>query len=590
MGANDIRNIVLALRAEGYAMLPSGGGAEGKSPLVPWSAYQKGLPSEAETRTWMRLRNPVLWGIVTGERSSVVIVDCDPGADLTIMDGLEPHVETPRGGSHYWFEHPGEPVKTCAGILPKIDIRGDGGFANVVGVNPKTGGKYIIKIMPARDKLYSWDRMPKLILEAMEKGRQPEAKPDEPGELIPKGKRNEWLFSRACGYRAKGDSEEAIFQKVKIDYEQRCVHDPPMDDKELRASCHSAAKYDPKTGSPEELRRLDEIETREVEWLWNPYIPLGKLTLLEGDPGEGKSWISLAIATRITLEDLGGPANVLIASAEDDFDDTIRPRLEELGANLGLVYAIEEAFTLGSKKGLNDDAFDLLEKHLREKEPSLVIIDPLTAYLGSGVDMHRQNETRPVMARLASLAREYNCAILLIRHINKGGSAKPIYRGMGSIDFTASARSVLLAGHVDREDGSMERALVHIKSNLAPLGSPIGFILGHPFQWTDSTLTANEILNQPIGGGKKTDEAVALIRDLLAGNEAVPANEIFAAAKEAGISQRTMKAAKKILHVKSGKKDKEWHWYLPKGKELPPDIEPIATVKDGRLSVNLDAI
>jgi hypothetical protein len=372
-----------------------------------------------------------------------------------------------------------------------------------------------------------------------------------------------------------------------------CV--PPLDKKESASTWEKSlagwAKKESETDAePEELRRLDEIEVKEVEWLWYPYLPLGKLTMLEGDPGEGKSWISLAIATRITLGDIGGPANILIASSEDDFDDTIRPRLEELGANLGLIFAIEEAFTLGSKKGLNDGAFKLLKKHLREKEPSLVIIDPLTAYLGSGIDMHRQNETRPVMARLAGLAREYKCAILLIRHINKGGSTKAIYRGMGSIDFTASARSVLLAGHVDHEDGSMERALVHIKSNLAPLGPPIGYVLGHPFQWTDSTLTANEILNQPIGGGKKADEAKALIRDLLADREAMPAKEIFAAAKEAGISERTMKDAKKMLHVKSAKKDKEWHWYLPKGKETPPGLEPIVTVKDGVISANLDAM
>jgi hypothetical protein len=232
----------------------------------------------------------------------------------------------------------------------------------------------------------------------------------------------------------------------------------------------------------------------------------------------------------------------------------------------------------------------MLGKHLREKEPILLIIDPLTAYLGGSVDMHRQNETRPILARLAGLAREYKCAMLLVRHINKGGGTKAIYRGMGSIDFTASARSVLLAGHVDHDDGSMERALVHIKSNLAPLGPPIGYVLGHPFEWTTSTLTANDILNEPIGRGKKTDEAVDLIRTLLAGDEAVPAKEVFAAGKEAGISERTMKEAKKKLHVKSGKKDKKWAWYLPKGKERPSDLEPLVEVKDGIIKVDLDAI
>ena len=584
---DNIRDIVLKLHREGYSMIPSGKGEDGKHPAVEWAPYQEKQPSEDAFRGWLRQENRKLWGIVAGEISDVVIVDVDLGADQAIMNGFEPHVKTPRGGGHYWFEHPGKPVKTCAGILPKIDIRGDGGFANVVGKNPKTGKEYIIKIMPTRDRLYKWEQMPKAILEAMEKGK--ERVEPEPGELIPEGKRDSTLASLAGSMRKRGMTQDEIETALARVNQDRCK--PPLEDEQVAKIARSVSRYEPdEVISAKELRRLDEIETRAIDWLWEPYIPLGKLTMLEGDPGEGKSWISLAIATRITLEELGGPANVLIASAEDDYDDTIRPRLEELGANLGLIYAIEETFTLGSKKGLNDDAFEMLEKHLREKEPSLVIIDPLTAFLGGSIDMHRQNETRPVMAKLASLAREHNCAILLIRHINKGGGMKPIYRGMGSIDFTASARSVLLAGHIDHEDGSMERALVHIKSNLAPLGPPIGYILGHPFEWTTSTLTASDILDQPTGKGKKTDEAVALIRDLLTDEKAVPANEIFAAAKEAGISQRTMKDAKKMLRVKSGKKNDEWHWYLPKGKERPPDLEPMAIVKDGRIKVDLDAV
>ncbi len=582
----DLSSIVRKLRASDLCGIPSGGGDDGKRPLVDWKKYQTRLPTDSEYNTWFYKLKPSLWGIVTGNISGVVVVDVDPGADLFIMGDLKRHVRTPRGGGHYYFRHPGHHVKTQVGILPGIDIRGDGGFANIVGTNPVLGGEYQIEVMPELGNVHPWSQMPKPILEAMVSKETP-SKEAEPGEAIPEGKRDSTLTRIGGAARRIGATEPEILALLLKVNQDRCQ--PPLENEQVAKIARSVSKYEPEANAaPEELRSLDEIETKEVDWLWKPYLPLGKLTMLEGDPGEGKSWISLAIATRITLEDLGGPANILIASAEDDFDDTIRPRLEELGANLGLIYAIEEAFTLGSKKGLDDDAFEMLETHLREREPSLVIIDPLTAYLGSGVDMHRQNETRPVMARLAKLARDHSCAILLIRHINKGGSMKAIYRGMGSIDFTASARSVLLAGHVDHEDGSMERALVHIKSNLAPLGSPIGYILGHPFQWTDSTLTASEILNQPIGGGKKMDEAKVLIRDLLTGNEAVAAKEIFAAGKEAGISERTMKDAKRMLHAKSGKKNKEWHWYLT--KERPSDLEPMATVKNGRISVDLDAI
>ena len=210
----NIRDIVLKLHREGYSMIPSGKGAEGKSPSVSWEAYQKELPSEGEIRAWMRLRNPPLWGLVTGEASGVVIVDTDPGANQATMNGLEPHVKTPRGGGHYWFEYPGKPVKTCVGILPKIDIRGDGGFANVVGVNPKAGGEYAINIMPTRDKLYKWEQMPKPILEAMEKGKE-RAEP-EPGEPIPKGERDSTLISLAGSMRRRGMTQDEIDQQIRL--------------------------------------------------------------------------------------------------------------------------------------------------------------------------------------------------------------------------------------------------------------------------------------------------------------------------------------------------------------------------------------
>jgi len=134
-----MKDIILQLRSDGCAVIPSGGGKEGKAPQVKWVKYQKELPSNAQIGKWLA-QKPSLWGMVTGKISDLVVVDVDPGADLSVMEGLEPHVRTPRGGSHYYFRYPGYVAKTAAGILPKIDIRGDGGFVNVIGKNPKTGG------------------------------------------------------------------------------------------------------------------------------------------------------------------------------------------------------------------------------------------------------------------------------------------------------------------------------------------------------------------------------------------------------------------------------------------------------------------
>lgn len=244
----DLFGTVQALCKLGYHVVPS----KGKHPVVKWKPYQNRPPTEGEHRTWWLNRQelrekPQLYGIITGEIPGVVVVDCDSADAMLVMGDLKPHVRTPGGYGHYYFKHPGHHVKTRAGILPKLDIKGDGGFANIVGKASK--GEYRIEIMPTPENIYSWDKMPEAILEKMGSSESaPQPTPEtKPTTLIPEGERNDWLFRRACGYRGKGDPEEVIFQKVKIDYEQLCVHDPPMSDKELRAICHSSAKYEPAT-------------------------------------------------------------------------------------------------------------------------------------------------------------------------------------------------------------------------------------------------------------------------------------------------------------------------------------------------------
>ncbi len=175
---NDPFDTVQTLRDLGMCVIPSGGKEEGKSPDLPsWKQYQKALPTDSICNTWLLNKKPSLWGIVTGEVSGVVVVGCDNPEAVLIMGDLKPHVRTPRGGNHYYFAYPGHSVKTKVGILPKIDIRADGGFANVIGTNPKTGGEYKIEIMPTPETIYSWDKMPKELLEKMN-SNEPAVKPE----------------------------------------------------------------------------------------------------------------------------------------------------------------------------------------------------------------------------------------------------------------------------------------------------------------------------------------------------------------------------------------------------------------------------
>jgi len=318
------------------------------------------------------------------------------------------------------------------------------------------------------------------------------------------------------------------------------------------------------------LRCMKDVPAEDVMWLWHPYIALGKLTLLEGDPGIGKSWITLAIATAVSLgrglpgQATGKPHNVMLASAEDGLGDTIRPRLNTMGADVAHVYAIDDAITL------NDEGFTRLENSIGQEKPKLLIIDPLVAYLGCGVDIHRANETRSIMARLAKLAENHQLAVLAVRHLTKGGQNKAIYRGIGSIDFTAACRSVLLAG-CDAEDQA-SRALVHIKSNLAPAGPSVGYELRDGgFYWTgESSLTAAQILAADNGAvGSELDEAATFLRDELADGP-VPGKDVYRAAESIGISKRTLERAKSQISVitrRMGEKGKRggggWTWNLP---------------------------
>ncbi|MFC1944614.1 AAA family ATPase [Chloroflexota bacterium] len=326
---------------------------------------------------------------------------------------------------------------------------------------------------------------------------------------------------------------------------------------------------------------MGDVEAETVSWLCYPYIPQGKLTLLEGDPGVGKSWLSLAIATAVSIgKGLPGmeateSATVVLASAEDGLGDTIRPRLDAMGADARNIHAIKGALDFGT------DGLVRLEGFIREVKPTLVIIDPLVAYIGAGVDFHRANETRGVMAQLADIAERHSTAILAVRHLTKGSTSKPIYRGLGSIDITAACRSVLLAGC--DPDNPQERGLVHIKSNLAPMGAAIGYEMRDgTFHWTgESDLTAARILSVEDGEGKSAiDEAIEFLKGEL-DEGPVEAKQVFSDARTLFLSEKTIKRAKRILGIISRRQGEtgkrgggKFVWELPDSHlEAQKDLE-----------------
>ncbi len=335
------------------------------------------------------------------------------------------------------------------------------------------------------------------------------------------------------------------------------------------------------------LVRLSDVEPESVEWLWEPYVPVGKLTLLEGDPEAGKTWVALAIAAAVTRGVVPstpgraprGPADVLYLTCEDGLGDTVRPRIDALGADprrMVVLDGVESDAEDAGQVSLQD--LDVLSRALEEVRPALVIVDPLSGLLGPDKSMNNAEDARSVMAPVARLAERHRCAMVVIRHLSKGAKSRVAYRGQGSIDFTAAARSVLLAGVDPRTD---RRALVHTKCSVAPKGAALGYSLTRErgFEWMgESDLTAQDLVSADSGEGvSKVEAAIDWLSEVLAGG-AKPVDELRDAAKKERHAWRTVRRAKDKMKVEAKPENaarqgaQRWWWALP-GHNFPWDRE-----------------
>ena len=311
------------------------------------------------------------------------------------------------------------------------------------------------------------------------------------------------------------------------------------------------------------LINMEDIKCENVEWLWYPFVPYGKITIIQGDPGEGKTTLVLQMIAKLTRgetiinEETKEPINVIYQTAEDGLSDTIKPRLVAANADCSKVLVIDDKETPLTMLDIR------LEKAIAETSARLVVLDPIQGFLGADVDMHRANEIRPVMKHIAEIAEKYRCAIILVGHMNKNSNGKSSYRGLGSIDFQAAARSVLIVGRVKGEPEV--RVVCHVKSSLAPEGKSIAFRLDKEegFQWIGEYDVSVDDLLAADNRGQKVREAKEFLKEILKSGS-MTQKEISEEAENHGIKNKTLWNAKSDLKVESVKIGNQWFWMLPK--------------------------
>ena len=307
------------------------------------------------------------------------------------------------------------------------------------------------------------------------------------------------------------------------------------------------------------LKSYSEVKAKKIEWIWKPYIASGKITILQGDPGDGKSTLALKLCSVLTSTDskdiidgiIKEPINVIYQSAEDSPEDTIKPKLNKLKSNSDrLMYVV------------NDEIIDLssnaLKRIIDEANAKLVVLDPLQSFFKKGENMLVATDVRKMMKNLTKIAYETDCAILLIGHLNKSEGKKDLYRGLGSIDLTAVARSVLYLKRSDLD--SKVRIMYQIKNSLAAEGNPIAYRLDDK----KGMIWLGKYTNEELVTEKATKDKLTVAKEfllkLLSNVDKLEVNEIKELSNNYSISYRTLIRAKKDLEIESIRENGRWFW------------------------------
>lgn len=327
---------------------------------------------------------------------------------------------------------------------------------------------------------------------------------------------------------------------------------------------------------------INDIVPRSVDWLWEDKIARGRITLIAGDPGIGKSWLSLDIASRVSN---GTPwpdgktcekGRVILLNCEDDFADTVRPRLDLLGADIKNIYELEG---IQEEEGVSQVSFedvDMFESVIDSYMPSLIIVDPVSAYFGQGTDNYRDTAVRNALRPLAEMIMESGVALLLVAHLNKSSDQQGLYRVSGSIQFSGAARTTYVVT-VDPKNPE-RRLMVCAKNNLGPARFGHGYSIdpeaAEPIMWEPDALPDSDLeALLPIGGRRDddTDEIQLFLEREAEKNKGVLLpGEVKKSTSEGGYQWSSVQRARRHAGFTAIHRNNGWLWVSPSHPDAGP--------------------
>lgn len=587
-----------------------------KRPLVAWKEYQERYPSDSEIAEWWpdgKANIALLTGPISGNLA-VLDVDDPALAERMASDAFLQQrtvmVGTPRGGLHIYVIETDGPSASGPLVPGVADLKAQGGYiicppsASEKGpyrtisrgkpMRVDNAREWALGLLRAYDVPLGGSRGTRLYKDAL-----------KPHVEVKQGARNSTLASLAGKLRTSLQLTEGL--DVLRAYNARLK--PPLPDDEVQKIANSVWRYGGPTPEAEAvLVNMATVQPERVRWLWPGRIPLGKLTVVAGPSGTGKSTMLLDIGARVTQgsflpDDSTAPqGDVILLTAEDGLADTVRPRLDLAGADSSRVHAItmvrqgeaEHMFSL-------EDDLPTLEKSITDKDARLAIIDPLLAYTGTG-DSYKDAEMRRLLAPLAGIAERTGCAIVGVMHLNKrGGERSPLNRITAAVAFVAAARSVLLLAEDPDDESGERRILAPVKMNLCamPPSLALHFAEDGGLTWDGPVdKRAAQLLVEGDAERGALAEAKDFLRAILADGK-VEAKEVRREARNADIKDRTLERAKAELKIKSPRDGfgpgSVCYWELPTDRHRSPSapykddwrsMEPSDT-KEGREAQDL---